>query len=117
MAKTKVGPKTKAEIVVNGVALQEYDDDDDRGGAGEVVKYVEAISKATFVVRYTFTERPKHDVLVDIKLDGKRVVGHLPRRESFHGGYLQEKVAGVSSNESGRWMLAEFSFSDLKTGT
>jgi hypothetical protein len=116
MAKTKTGPKVEAEILVNGVALQEHDDEDDRGGANEVIKYVEAVSGTTFVIRYTFNERPKHDVSIHIALDGKWVVTKLPRLERFHDGYLQGNVTGVNSNETGRWMLSEFSFSDLKTG-
>jgi hypothetical protein len=116
MARTKSGEKIEAQIVVGGVALREWEDEDDAGGEGEVVRYVEAVSGATFVIRYTFNERPKHDVLIDIELDGKWVAGKYSWLDSFRTGYKQCEVAGVNSNETGRWMLAKFSFSDLKTG-
>jgi hypothetical protein len=55
MAVTKAYPRIKAKILVNEVALQEYEDDEVPATDGAVTKYVEAITGADFAVRLYIT--------------------------------------------------------------
>ena len=60
----------KVQIVVNGVPLQEYDDDEESATPGEVVKYVEAASGAVFEIQHKITPRwPRHDLLFQYFVD------------------------------------------------
>jgi hypothetical protein len=117
MARTKSGEKIEAQIVVGGVALREWEDEDDAGGEGEVVRYVEAVSGVDFAVRCTYTQKPQHDILAEIYLDNIYTTGHYAKRDRFRNGVLEKTTDGALSNKHGRWMRSNFAFSDLKTGT
>lgn len=118
MAITDTSPPVEVEILVNDVALQEYnDDDDDSVSAHTVVKYIEAVSGAEFAVRYRLDPKPSHDVSVDISLDGKWAVSRIIQLSHYPLAYIQKTITGVNSNKDGSWVLSKFSFSDLTIGT
>lgn len=118
IAITDTSPPVEVEILVNDVALQEYnDDDDDSVSAHTVVKYIEAVSGAEFAVRYRLDPKPSHDVSVDISLDGKWAVSRIIQLSHYPLAYIQKTITGVKSNKDGSWVLSKFSFSDLTIGT
>jgi hypothetical protein len=68
MAITEAFPRTKANIIVNGVALQDHDDDEEQTMVDTVTKYAEVKSVADFAIHYCITEQPEHDVLINMLL-------------------------------------------------
>jgi hypothetical protein len=66
-------PRVEAEILINGVATQEYADEEDQVEVNTVTRYVEAKSGADFAIRFRFTQKPKHDVSAEALVDGKSV--------------------------------------------
>lgn len=114
MAITDTVPHIKAEILVDNVALQEYEDDEERTSVGTVAKYIEVKSGAEFVIRYRFDQKPEHDVRVDFLLDGNYICGQVALLKDFRGGSLEHKSYGARSNEGGVWMLSKYAFSDLE---
>jgi hypothetical protein len=117
MAITDTFPAIKAEILVNEVALQEYDDGEDNSNSGTTVtKYIEAVSGAEFAICDKIDQKPKYEVRVDFFLDGKRASGNILQHWRFIGGSYENTVQGVNSNTGGNWSLSKFSFSDLNTG-
>lgn len=114
MAVTDTFPAMIAEILVNGVALQEYDDDEDNTvPSTKAVKYIEAVSGAEFAIRYRIDERPQYDVRLDFCLDGKSATNKILQLDRFCGGSIENVLAGVSSNKDGEWVQSNFTFSDL----
>ena len=116
MAITTAAPRIKTQVLVDGAALEEYEDDEEHTEPNSVTKYVEAKSGAEFAIRSRFTEQPQYDILTRILLDGKYVMGQLAILKYFHGDFLEQTAHGVRSNKGGQWVLSKFAFSDLKTG-
>lgn len=110
-------PRITTEVLVDSVALPQYEDEEENhASVAMVTKYIEAKSGADFVIRYSFEEKPQYDVRVDVHLDGKWAASKLALLKAFRNGALQQTIDGVKSNNGGRWVLAKFSFTDLKTG-
>jgi len=116
MAVTQDNPSITASIVVNGVALQEYDDDEGQAESTAVTKYVEAITGAEFAIQYRFDKKPKHHVRVNFLLDGKDVAGQYAFPEDFKESSLVQTSYGVMSNEGSKWQMQNYAFADLQTG-
>lgn len=117
MAVTKTAPKIKAEILVNNVALEEYEDDEEQTSVSTVMKYIEARSGAEFAISYRFDEKPSHHVMIRFLLDGKFATGKLALLEDFRGSPLVQTSHGVRSNEGGKWQVSKYAFSELTTST
>ncbi|KAH7389623.1 hypothetical protein DE146DRAFT_791630 [Phaeosphaeria sp. MPI-PUGE-AT-0046c] len=115
MAITDTFPAVKAEVLISGVALQEYEDDDNSISAKTVIKHIEAVSGAEFAVRYKVDGKPKYAIRVDLFLDGKKATGNVLQHYLFTSGSHENTVTGVNSNQGGKWLLSKFSFSDLRT--
>jgi hypothetical protein len=116
MAVTQDNPSIKASIVVNGVALQEYDDDEGQAESTAVTKYVEAITGAEFAIQYRFDKKPKHHVRVNFLLDGKEITGQYTFPEDFIRSSLVQTSYGVISDDGNKWQVQNYAFSDLQTG-
>jgi hypothetical protein len=117
MAIVQATPRVEAEILIDGVTIQEYEDKDEEEvvETDTVLKYIEAKSGANFAIRYRLEGELQHDVHVEIILDGKRVESGLALRKDFRNGVYQETLQGARSQEDGKWGLSKFAFSDLKT--
>ncbi|KAF1921825.1 hypothetical protein BDU57DRAFT_545226 [Ampelomyces quisqualis] len=116
MATTTKIPKVKVDVLVDNIALQQYEDDEEgQVSPATVTKYIEAQSGAEFVLRNVFDEKPKYDVKVRVYMDGSYVCGEILRLKGFHKGTYKQTIDGARSTKDGMWVLAKFSFSDLKT--
>jgi hypothetical protein len=102
MAITKETPKIQVEILVDGVALPEYNDSDqEQATIGPITRYVEARWGADFAIRYRLYDEHPDSVKIKVSLDGKHIVDKCARVEMFLGSCLKEELHGVKSNEDG----------------
>lgn len=115
----------RAEVHVDGKALQEFDDDNGEIDAINVAdvrtttKYIEAVTDATFAIVCTFDtgfsiDHP--DVLVRIFIDGKRI-----REKKCSIAELQKRnkviIRGRLFISVSQQLIQHFQFSPLTTGT
>lgn len=109
-------PGLKAEVVVNGEALLEYDDDEHNGHPRTVTKYVEAISGANFEIHLSFElPFPKdYGMMVFTKIDGitqnKKIIGKERLFESVFN------LSGAKEHAAGSSILRKYRFSALIVG-
>ena len=108
----------KVEVVVNGEALEEYDDPDASTLPPHIVtKYVEAQSESDFTIKYYFAGAfPKdHVVEAQTQLDGKIVACQYTSIEAlrYTGAYT---IKGSNSKRNGEWSIQKFRFSALDIG-
>lgn len=113
----------ECQIRFNGVALQEYDDEDGTEQAPNkptpiVVKYVEATSGAEFSIKYKVHKGWKldDDLSWQILLDGKQSNSNLLRRDDVLSGYASSVVEGVRYGSGSDWRLRKFKFADIVNG-
>lgn len=61
----------EGRILVNSVALKEYDNDENEDTPNTITKYIEAVSGAKFEIGYGVLEdrTPKHDIVVWVSFD------------------------------------------------
>jgi hypothetical protein len=117
MAVTKSHPRIKVEVQVDGVAVQEYEDDDEQETVNTVTKYVEAVSNTDFVIGIHITPPwPQQSILFKIYLDGKYVRGNFIRQDTFKGTASKHTIEGSNSTKNGQWYQQNFCFSDLNIG-
>jgi hypothetical protein len=116
MAVTHIPPHIKAQILVDDIALQEHEDDEEQTSVSAVTAYIEVRSGAEFAIRYRLDEKPEHDISVDFLLDGKYVAAQYAMLKDFRGGGLENISYGSISNEGGVALVSKYAFSDLKTG-
>ena len=117
------------EIVSNGQALDLYDDPD----ASEIEEghsrhhYVEAVAGSTFEVKVILTSNFKfyglsaqHAVLIEIEIDNSLYDGIYCQMGGLRKSFLRGQTDGHTfsgsehfCNETGEWMLSDYSFGDL----
>ena len=116
----------ECQVLVDGVPLQEYDDDEENGQSAAtnfVMKYIEATSGANFAVKfhvmpgYQFEDA---DLFVwEITIDGYVLERPGVDKENF----IKSKNVGLSTTRFGsrygsgsEWFLRKFQFSEIATG-
>jgi hypothetical protein len=113
----------EVQVFVNDVALQEYDDDNDkqtpdRATSPTVVKYIEAASGAEFSVRSRI--RPgwdqEEDMCWDVYLDGNLARSTVYLRKEYLEGFDTSIADAVRSCSGGEWYRRKFKFADIVTG-
>jgi hypothetical protein len=112
MAKFDDVPGLKAEVLVDGEPLQEYDDDDVESDM--ITKYIEALSDKDFVLRFTFDMdlTADHGVEVQVDIDGDRCrVAYRP--EKLHKPCHK---SGRSFLKNGQRFERNFRFTALNIG-
>ena len=104
----------KAEVLVNGSPLREYDDDEASVAPKSITKYVEAVSGAAFHVRISWDGGypPQHGLCIRTRLDGKFV-----RSMTFRAWEMQTKKEYIMRGKlyTGN-REKEFKFSPLTIG-
>ena len=117
MAITSV-PGLKANIVVSGKELQEYDDDEDEAAKpNTVTKYIEAISNASFEIRWYISSpfpHSTHDIRVSVYLDGNLIEEVISPQDRISRPF--HTLRGTHTLEEGRWFEHKFCFSEICTG-
>ncbi|KAH4107673.1 hypothetical protein HBH46_051040 [Parastagonospora nodorum] len=115
MAVTKKYPSIKTSILVDGVTLEEYDDDEARTSSNTVTKYIEAISGAEFAIQCRFDKLPEYDVRIDFYLDGHYATAKYAMLDDFEGRSSTKTSYGVRSNDGHKWQVHNYAFSNLHT--
>lgn len=107
----------KAEVIVNGVPVQEYVDDEEENPPKTIIKYIEATSGAQFGVRFSFTDdfRPRHDVVVSVYVDGKYGDANVIEAYKLPSRYDRE-IFGSREKVNGRYYQRDFCFAQLTIG-
>lgn len=110
-------PGLKVEILVDGVPLQEYDDEDEEIVPTVVTKYIEAKSGVNFTIRYTVLPQfhIKHALKVQSYLDGKPMENRVRSEDSIRK-YMSGTMTGVREAIAGKYYERKFCFSQLNTG-
>jgi len=110
-------PGLKAQVIVNGECLEEYDDDNGPQPR-TLTKFFEVVSDANFGVRYTI---PKgltgiYGTKVRFNIDGKDVGGRNHPREALlvHGN--MNRFDSVTTQDGGMSYRQKFRFSALQIG-
>lgn len=113
-------PGLKAHVKVNGVRTEEYvnEEEEDTGNTG--VRYIEAISGATFSVHWKFSRTFKHknrDIHGSVYVDGKYAGSNIATAEQLRSpsGY-NWKVRHTRSYEGGQHVIREMLFSAIDIG-
>lgn len=112
----------KCQIIVNGVALQEYDDDDAEQKSDEttptVVKYVEATSGADFGIKCDILQgwNGGNDLVWRIVLDGTKSRSDVLKETEIIPGYTSSVRNGVQSGSGRQWHLRKYRFADIIIG-
>lgn len=114
--------KITVEVLVDGKALQEYEDDDmENENPKSVVKYIEATSGAAFAIQVSVSEPYKIDsdsLTFQIFLDGNHSQTPLMIKAK-HGRKdrsWKRTIAGVTRNGRNDAELKPFMFSDITRG-
>ncbi len=109
-------------VFVDGVAVVEYNDDDEqqRPGENEITRYVEAISGANFALHFKIQQdwRMKCDFLTwEIHFDGKRCLGAVVLHDKYskQTGFT-DKRDGQHSGSGTSWSFRNFKFVDITIG-
>lgn len=110
-----------SQILINGVAVQEYDDDSEPvpdGPVPTVVKYIEVTSGAEFSVKFSLLEKwhLKDDLVWQISLDGSHVSGRVKTREELSTGDYSSTIQGLQEGSGINGYLRKFRFADIVTG-
>jgi hypothetical protein len=101
----------RAEVMVDGQALREYEDPSDTSEARTVTRYIEAITGADFWVKVVIEARLLSSKLsVDMKIDGKSV-GNLLVCPSKEDSILE--LRHVREIFNGKVFLSNMRFSEL----
>ena len=116
--------KVIVRVIVNGQALEEYDDPDNKEReSGKTVKYIESQSSVEFSVRVDFSRefRPvENAVSVCVCSDGVFHQGRLLSKEDGQpqliDDHLTESIEGVKRvGKGGKGWVAPFSFKDIES--
>ncbi|KAJ9609585.1 hypothetical protein H2200_005912 [Cladophialophora chaetospira] len=120
--------KFEAQVFVDGIRAEEFDDDDENAGVlpvvKEITKYVEAVSGANFEFKffaetsYNFTGEDA--ISFDVYVDGERITGKFLRESDFskaksRGLRAETNSSGKYSKEATGMKLYKFEFADLET--
>ena len=122
MAVISTCPGIEVEIVVDDSPLEEYDDDDVGDlPSNTLSKYIEAISRAKFEVRYTFTRsfikllRTGQGIKVAILVDGAEANNAIMGKDEISAS-RDYYFTGAWSYENGRHFQSQFCFRDIQIG-
>jgi hypothetical protein len=106
----------KAEVIVNGSALREYNDDNDNDeDTTRTSRYVEAVSNANFEVWVAIKEKglaERYGVLNTVFVDGNRAYATAVHRSEIKS-QSEQTFKGLKSIVHGHMMEAAFRFSNL----
>ncbi|KAG9190579.1 hypothetical protein G6011_08667 [Alternaria panax] len=117
MAITADYPGIRIEVRVEGVALQEYDDDEEQPSGTTITKYIEATSGVTFDMRFGITPKwPGSSIMFYTHLDGRYVRGHFAQQQSYRGSSSVQIIEASTYTKDGQWFKARFAFSALNIG-
>jgi hypothetical protein len=109
-------PGLKAEVLVDGEPLPEYDDDDDDDNAepGTVTKYIEAISDKEFILEYALgMDVPtNHGVEVRTEVDEEKCRIGIPPQH-LHKSHCN---SGPSYFKDGEYFRQHYRFTALDLG-
>lgn len=106
----------RAEVIVNGSALREYNDDNDNDvNTTRISRYVEAVSNANFEVCVTIKKEglsKRYGVRSTVFVDGNRAHAMALHRSKM-GCQVKQTFKGVNSIVHGHIMEAAFRFYNL----
>lgn len=109
-------PGLVVEVLVDGVPLQEYnDDEDEEGSPGITTKYIEAHSGSSFTIRFSYANSlPVHPHLVRISLDGQRIytrfyLNSVPRQKHA----IESRISKIGEQT----VCRKFQFRELDIST
>lgn len=104
-------PGIEVSIVLNNKALKEYRDLNADDPQNSTTSYIEIEAAAAFEVdpEVTDTYTSRHDIRVEVRLDGKKIEDTLIRVEDLHkpGGH---KFTGATAKINGWWFTSDPSF-------
>lgn len=110
-------PGLKAEVLVNGVPLKEYDDDGEQQ-PGVVTKYVEVNADAPFGVSYIIPKGLTGEcgTRSALDIDGKAMGRHTHQESSLEKWDRSFFYDCISSEVNGMLYTQKFRFSSLQIG-
>lgn len=112
----------ECKVEVNGVALEEYDDEDTEQAntTTSLTKYIEAASGSNFSLKLTVQTGWKMQadfIAWYVDLDGKESGGGLVKSETYDGSRSCTSVLyGIASGAGGDWTERKFRFADIVIG-
>ncbi len=122
--------KFEAQVFVDGIRAEEFNDDDEDAGVlpvvSQITKYVEAVSGAFFEFKFmaetSYKCTAEEALNFELFIDGEKMGGHLFMETHFtyatyHGLRAERSITGKSSNEATGLKLYKFQFADLETST
>ncbi|KFY49060.1 hypothetical protein V495_00779 [Pseudogymnoascus sp. VKM F-4514 (FW-929)] len=126
MAVIDTVPGVEVSILINGQPVEEYVDSgeeiDGPLASKTVVKYIEAISDAEFIIKASALSafyqhrKTKDDILVGVEIDGARVRGcfqrHAKSKKSAPWSKIIEGASGL--NGAGRRTISAFKFTAVE---
>ena len=112
-------PCLEVTILVDGKALEEFDDPGGQSEQGQVTKYIRSTGDTNFGIEVKIKKcRPgfkyrKNDIRTTVQLDGALVYRGIRQKNNPTKDLL---VTGTRENKNGMWTQRKFFFSDLVTG-
>lgn len=114
-------PGLEVTLSVDMRDLEEHDDPDAEGEEAHNVRYVEAVSGASFAIEFKRTNDSFiyrfNDLEFRVYLDGVYAVGKVFHAQRPYGGHLPVSVSGRLESRNGQTMCRKFAFADLSTST
>jgi len=111
-------PDLKAEVIVDGEVLKEYDYDG-QSQPLTTTKYVEVVSEAHFGVRYTLPMGLKGSIGVkaSLKIDGTFMRCYSHKNNRMEKRAVTQSIDTAHSSIDGSSYSRKFRFSQLRIGT
>lgn len=119
-------PGLEVKLVVNGIALPEYDDNDaekstfaNTSQAPHSRTYVEGVAGSNFVIQLSMDDQFKFihcDIFATVMLDGKRAVDMVFHPPTTNAARIHV-VPGAYNNINGMGWLRKFVLAELTTRT
>lgn len=118
MAITASLPGVAVDIIANHDVLEQYQDLEEFDTYDTTTSYIEAVSDASFSIRFTITTSPwpKTSLLAKICLDGRLVQSIAMMEKDFHPDKTTYLVDGARSGGVDGCFLQKFRFSELSIG-
>jgi hypothetical protein len=110
-------PGMEVSIVLNNKVLKEYRDFNADDSQNSTTSYIEVEAAAAFEVdiEVTDTYTSRHDIRVEVRLDGKKIDDTLIRVEDLHKPGCH-RLSGVTSKINGWWFTSDPSFVKFMSG-
>jgi hypothetical protein len=117
MAITEAEPSLTAQIYVDGAPLEEYENDENVDTPTSTTNYVEATVRAAFEIEWAFTPqfRARHDIKLQITLDGHRGQSHFLSKEQFTNGKIG-RLGGIVVMTQNQCLVRKYIFADIDIG-